>query len=148
MRFQSNKGQGGFTLIELMITIAIVGILAAIAIPSYLSYTEKARFSEVVQAASSLKNSIGFCAHQTGAISTNSVGTVAGCTGGANGVPANAGAAGCVASITVANGVVTATGTTGAGGCFSTAPATYVLTPSVTGGVISWASVCNPADLC
>ena len=47
--------QKGFTLIELMITIAIVGILAAIAIPSYLSYTEKARFSEVVQAAEKLR---------------------------------------------------------------------------------------------
>lgn len=141
--------QKGFTLIELMITIAIVGILAAIAIPSYLSYTEKARFSEVVQAAAALKNAVAYCAHQTGAIATNSVGTIAGCTGNANGIPADIGAAvGCVASVAVANGVITATGTTGAGGCFSTAPATITLTPSNTNGVITWVQVCNPADLC
>lgn len=141
--------QRGFTLIELMITIAIVGILAAIAIPSYLSYTEKARFAEVVQASSALKNAVAFCAHQTGAIATNSVGTIAGCTGNSNGIPADiAAAVGCVASVTVANGVITATGTTGANGCFSTGPATATLTPSNTNGVITWTQVCNPADLC
>ena len=141
--------QRGFTLIELMITIAIVGILAAIAIPSYLSYTEKARFAEVVTAASALKNSIAFCAHQSGAISTNSTGTITGCSGNSNGIPANTSAAvGCVASVAVANGVITATGTTGATGCFSTGPATITLTPSITNGVITWVQACNPADLC
>ena len=137
--------QRGFTLIELMITIAIVGILAAIAIPSYLSYTEKARFTEVVSAASALKNAVAFCAHQTGAIATDSTDTIAGCSGNSNGIPANnTTAVGCVASVTVLNGVIVATGTAG---CFATA-GTVTLTPSNTGGVITWANVCNPADLC
>jgi len=143
------RTQYGFTLIELMITIAIVGILAAIAIPSYLSYTEKARFTEVVQAASALKQSVAFCAHQTGAISTDSTGAITGCSGGANGIPANiTTTVGCVAGVAVANGVITATGSTGSGGCFSVTPATVSLTPSNTNGVITWVQACNPADLC
>lgn len=53
--------QKGFTLIELTIVIAIIGILAAIAIPSYQSYTKKARFTEVVLAATSVRSNIDIC---------------------------------------------------------------------------------------
>lgn len=49
------KKQQGFTLIELMIVVAIIGILAAIALPAYQNYTNKARFSEVVVATSAIK---------------------------------------------------------------------------------------------
>ena len=64
----THKKQGGFTLIELMIVVAIIGILAAVALPAYQSYTTKAAYTEVVLAASVYKTAIDVCAQVNGSI--------------------------------------------------------------------------------
>lgn len=51
--------QQGFTLIELMIVIAIIGILAAVALPAYQDYTVRAKTSELLLATSTAKNKVG-----------------------------------------------------------------------------------------
>lgn len=53
-----NKGQSGFTLIEIMIVIAIIGVLAAIALPAYRDYKTKARISEVILAVYSCRAAV------------------------------------------------------------------------------------------
>lgn len=58
MKNMKKKEQKGFTLIELMIVIAIIGILAAVALPAYQDYTVRARASELVLGASAAKNTI------------------------------------------------------------------------------------------
>jgi type IV pilus assembly protein PilA len=129
MYYDKRKSQG-FTLIELMITIGIIGILAAIAIPSYTNYTRRASYSEVVQATAAFKLGVTECFQNLGALTS--------CNAGANHVPAAiAAATGAVASAGVTSGVVTITPVAQNG---ILATDTYVLTPTATNGVLVWAS--------
>lgn len=60
------KTQAGFTLIELMIVVAIIGILAAVAIPAYSDYTAKAKASNALSAVGPIKTAVAMCAQEAG----------------------------------------------------------------------------------
>ena len=76
-----HRYNSGFTLIELLMAIAIVGILTAIAIPSYQTYTRKAHYTEIVQASAPFKLGIEECFQLNGDTKD--------CKPGKNGVPQN-----------------------------------------------------------
>jgi type IV pilus assembly protein PilA len=78
MMKMKTTNQKGFTLIELMIVVAIIGILAAIALPAYQTYTARATYSEVISASSAAKTAVEVCA-QTGVPADCSTITVNAC---------------------------------------------------------------------
>ena len=75
------KVQQGFTLIELMIVVAIIGILAAVALPAYQDYTTRAKISEVMAAASACKTGVAEFIQTNGAFPADA--DAAGCSTGA-----------------------------------------------------------------
>jgi type IV pilus assembly protein PilA len=132
------SSQSGFTLIELLIVIAIIGILAAVAVPSYQSYTKKAKFSEVVLATSAYKIAVEI------ACASGPTNGLADLDAGSNGIPAAAGAAGQVVSVGVTNGAITATGAS------TVDDKTYILTPGSCTAPVQWTATgtCKAEGIC
>jgi len=135
--------QQGFTLIELMIVIAIIGILAAVAVPQYQSYTARAHFTEVIIEASKYKTAIEVCASSAGGVPTTGVCT----TPGTNGVPTFAVAGTKLSSLTLnapVNDFATITAT--AANAEGLNGETFVLAGQFQNGRIIWAL--DPSSTC
>ncbi|WP_272898556.1 pilin [Shewanella halifaxensis] len=144
-KMKNMKNAKGFTLIELMIVVAIIGILAAIALPAYKTYSERAKFSEVVLATTPAKTAIEICVQtsQLTDCSTLDDGTDGSTNGWASSALVDKVAIGGAAA------KITITATPVATGGIK-ASDTYVLTGDVAGGTITWSQGggCKSTGLC
>ncbi|WER46535.1 prepilin-type N-terminal cleavage/methylation domain-containing protein [Cupriavidus sp. WKF15] len=142
MKKLGRRVQKGFTLIELMIVVAIIGILAAIAIPQYQDYVTRSRWSDNITSVSTLKMAVAECLqNNSGAL--GSCDTVAKLTNtvGYPGIqnPVNGTVALTAATAAI---VVTGAGALAAPGC------TVTLTPTVGTNAVTWAGVTGGAAAC
>jgi type IV pilus assembly protein PilA len=121
--------QKGFTLIELMIVVAIVGILAAVALPAYQDYTARAQVSELISLADGAKLAVAETYQSTGTLPGSN--TAAGFTGAVGKYTSGVSIG--------ADGVITATGATGAASGVSGSTITLIPTADTNTKNLVWA---------
>jgi type IV pilus assembly protein PilA len=130
--------QKGFTLIELMIVVAIIGILAAVALPAYQDYTTRAKWAENNSGVATVKTAIAECLNAN-------AGALASCDTLAKLTTAS----GYSALPTLANGTVTITASTAAivvTGNASVGSCVVTWTPTVSSSSVTWAGVTSGTD--
>ena len=137
------NAQKGFTLIELMIVIAIIGILAAVALPAYQNHTKKAKFSELIAAVGPVKQAIDICFQSEGSLASCDTAAEIGYSL----AEASDGLLVTSVGITTTTAVITATAAAVDG---FAGTETYALTPTLgaSGASLTWAGACSPATLC
>ncbi|BEU04707.1 pilin family protein [Agarivorans sp. OAG1] len=146
----ANK-QAGFTLIELMIVVAIVAILAAVALPAYQTYTNRAKFSEVIAATGPAKTAVEVC-WQTDPSASSAVASGP-CEDAGDSAAGTADSGQYVDNVAVSadgtNFVIVATSANLGITSGASAP-TYTITAPITTGVgsLNWSKACSPAELC
>ena len=124
--------QSGFTLLELLMVIAVVGILTTLAVPRLQSYSQKAKFTEVINAVAPYKAAVEQCLMEYDETE---------CDASKNGIPSGFTVAqGRVESVTVADGIITATGVAKDFPKRSDANVTYILDPKVGDNSVTWST--------